>query len=140
APLPVLGVSVVLFIGALYLLVVGLTTPLFPFFGRYLTGAAGRLCFMFLAALDVYLAVALFRLQVAGWWAAFLTMATRMVSIAITYARADLMQAYAKIGFSNAQLQILNSNPMFRSHVILWWSLFSMVALFAYLIWIKRYF
>ncbi len=140
APLPVLGASVVLSIAALYMVVVGLSTPLFPFFGRYLTGAPGAVCFILLATLDFYLAVALFRLQPSGWWLAFITLAIRLVSITLTYARADLMQAYSKLGFSDAQLRIMNSNPMIRSHVILWWSLFSMVGLFAYLVWIKRYF
>ena len=37
-PLPVLGASVVLALGSLYFLLVGLTNPVFPFFGRYLTG------------------------------------------------------------------------------------------------------
>lgn len=140
APLPVLGASIVLFVGALYLLVIGITTPLFPFFGRYLTGAGGVGCFIALAALDIYLSVSLFRLQPSGWWIALTTLAVRLISVTITYARADLMQAYSKVGFSDAQLKMMNSNPMFRSHVILWWSLFSMLALFGYLIWLKRYF
>lgn len=139
-PLPVLGASVVLFVGALYMLVIGITTPLFPFFGRYLTGVPGTACFACFAVLDAYLAVALYRLRSSGWWIAFVTLVARLISGAFTYARADIMQAYSKMGFSDAQLRILNSNPMFRSHVILWWSLFSMIALFAYLIWLKRYF
>ncbi len=139
-PLPVLGASVVFLAGAFYLLLTGVSTPLFPFFGRYLTGGLGTLCFLVVAGIDAYLSVALFRLQPSGWWTAILTLAIRTISMAMTYARADLMQAYAKVGFSDAQLQILNSNPMFRSHVILWWSLASTVGIFAYLLWLKRYF
>lgn len=140
APMPVIGSSVVLAFGAAYMLVVGVTTPLFPFFGRYLTGVAGTACFVGLAALDTYLAYALYRLQSSGWWLAISTLSVRVVSMVMTYARADLMRAYSRIGFSDAQLRIMNANPMIRSHVILWWSLFSMVILFGYLIWIKRYF
>jgi hypothetical protein len=58
----------------------------------------------------------------------------------LTYARADMMQAYSKMGMSDAQLKMLSSSPMFRSHVLLWWSLISMVLLFGYLLWLKRYF
>ncbi len=139
-PLPVLGASVVLAIGAIYLVLVGVTTPLFPFFGRYLTGIPAAVCFLVTAALDAYIAVALFRLQPIGWWIAVVTVPIRLLSMALTYARADMMQAYSKIGMSDAQLKVLNSNPMFRGHIFLWWGLTSMVVLFGYLLWLKRYF
>ena len=140
APLPVIGASVVLALGSAYMLVVAITTPLFPFFGRYLTGSGGTAGFFALAALDAYLAYSLYRLQSSGWWLAISTLSVRIVSVVMTYARADLMRAYSRIGFSDTQLRIMNANPMIRSHVILWWSLFSMVILFGFLLWIKRYF
>jgi len=139
-PLPVLGASVAMFTGALYMLVVGLTTPMFPFFGRYLTGIPAAACLALLAALDVYLAIALFRLQISGWWIAVLAAPVRILSMILTYGRADLMQAYSKMGMSDAQLQMLNSNPMFRGHILLWWSLISVLLFFCYLVWLKRYF
>lgn len=139
-PLPVLFASVVLFTGAIYMLVTGVTTPLFPFFGRYLTGVAGSACFLAMAALDIYLAIALFRLQSAAWWLAVCTLAIRLFSMAFTYAKSDMMTAYSKMGMSDEQLQMMNSNPMLRGHVLLWWSLLSMVFFFGYLLWLKRYF
>ncbi|MGZ4730920.1 MAG: hypothetical protein ACXVZH_02130 [Terriglobales bacterium] len=139
-PLPVLGASVVLALGALYLLLIGVTTPIFPFFGKYLSGIAGSVCFIVTAALDTYLAVALFRLQTSGWWIAAVTMPLRFLSMVLTYARADLMQAYSKMGMSDAQLKVLSANPMLRGRVFLWWGLSSMVLLFGYLLWLKRYF
>jgi len=139
-PLPVLGASVAFFTGSLYMLLVGVTTPLFPFFGRYLTGIGGAACFVVLAALDMYLAIALFRLQSSGWWIAVIAAPVRLLSMVLTFGKADLMQAYSKVGFSDAQLNTLNSNPMFRSHVILWWSLISLVVFLGYLLWLKRYF
>ena len=139
-PLPVLFASVVLFTGAAYLLVTGVTTPLFPFFGRYLTGVSGAAYFLAMAALDIYLAIALFRLQAAAWWIAICTLAVRLFSMALTYARADMMTAYSKLGMSDAQLQMMNSSPMLRGHVLLWWSLLSMVFFFGYLLWMKKYF
>jgi hypothetical protein len=139
-PLPVLFASVVLFTGAVYLLLTGVTTPLFPLFGRYLTGVAGAGCFLAMAALDIYLAIALFRLQAAAWWIAIGTLAIRLFSMALTYARADMMKAYSKMGMSDAQLQMMNSSPMLRGHVLLWWSLLSMLFFFGYLLWLKRYF
>jgi hypothetical protein len=139
-PLPVLGASVAIFGGALYMLLIGLTTPIFPFFGRYLTGFAGAACFLVLGVLDFYISIALFRLQQSGWWLATVALAVRTLSTVLTFSRADLMQAYSKTGLSDAQLQMLNSNPMFRGHVLLWWNLLSMLMFFGYLIWLKRYF
>lgn len=139
APLPVLGASIVLFAGSLYMLLSGVTLPMFPFFGQYLIGIRAAGCFFVLAAIDLYAAVALFRLRSSGWWIAMLTTSIRLLSMAITFRRADLMQAYSKLGWSDAQVQVLNASPMFRSHVILWWSLMSLVLFFGYLLWLKRY-
>jgi len=83
-PLPVLGASVALFTGSMYLLLVGWTTPLFPFFGRYLTGPAASACFVAWAGLDLYLAIALFRLQASGWWIAVLVAPLRLLSLILT--------------------------------------------------------
>ncbi len=139
-PLPVLGASLVFFVGALYLLVVGVTTPIFPFFGRYLTGIPGAACFLVLAALDGYLAVATYRLNITGWWIAAITLPLRLLSMGLTYVKADLMQAYSQMGRSDAELRMLQSSPILRGHIVLWWSLLSLVVFFGYLLWIKRYF
>ncbi len=139
-PLPVLGASVALCTEALYLLLTGITTPLFPFFGRYLTGIPAAACLVASAALDSYLAIALFRLQSTGWWIAILAAPVRIFSVVLTFARTDVMEAYSKMGMSDAQLQMLNSNPMFRGHVLVWWGLIAMLLFFGYLLWLKRFF
>jgi len=139
-PLPVLGASVFLTVGAFFFLTTALTTPLFPFFGRYVTGIAGAVGLLAFAALDVYLAVALFRLRSVAWWITIVAAFLRILSMAITYARADLMQAYSKLGFSESELHMLNATPLFRSHIILWWGLLSSVLFCGYLIFLKRYF
>jgi hypothetical protein len=139
-PLPVLGASVVLVAQALYLFSAGLTTPMFPFFGRYLLGAPALAWFLAFAALDACLAVAFLRVRAAAWWIAIVAAPVRLLSMAITFGRADLMRAYAKLGWSDAQMQVLSSSPFFRSHVFLWWSLVSSVVFFGYLLWLKRHF
>ncbi len=139
-PLPVLGASVVLVAQALYLLSAGFAAPMFPFFGRYLTGAPAVAWFLAFAVLDAYLALAFLRVKAAAWWIATVAAPVRLLSMAITFGRADLMRAYAKLGWSDAQMQVLSSSPFFRSHVFLWWSLVSSVLFFGYLLWLKRYF
>jgi hypothetical protein len=139
-PLPVLGASVAFFSGSVYTLVVGLSTPMFPFFGHYITGIPAAACLVATATLDLYLAVALFRLRSAGWWIAVLAAPVRMLAVALGYSRDGLMQAYSKMGWSDAQMQMLNSSPMFHSRIILWWGVIFMVVFFGYLLWLKRYF
>jgi hypothetical protein len=139
-PLPVLGGSMVLAIHAFTMLGTGIGTPLFPFFGRHLYGITGTACFLLLAALDGYLAVAFFRLKTLGWWIAAVTTPIRLVSMALTYLRSDIMQAYSKMGMSEEQLRVLNSNPVTHSHATLWWNMLSVVILYGYLLWLKRYF
>jgi hypothetical protein len=140
APLPVLGASVYLTVGAFFLISTALSTPIFPFFGRYLTGIVGAACLFVFVALNMYLAITLFRLRSAAWWIAVVAATLQVLSTAITYARADLMQAYSKLGFSENELRVLNSTPLFRSHVILWWGLLSGVIFVGYLLFLKRYF
>jgi hypothetical protein len=139
-PLPVLGGSMVMAFGALYLFLSGVTVPLFPFFGRYLYGISGAACFLAFAALDAYLAIGFFRLKSAVWWIAVFALPIRLISMAITFARADMAQAYSKMGMSEQQLQMLNSSPMSRTHVFLWWSLLSSLIIYGYILWLKRYF
>jgi hypothetical protein len=139
-PLPVLAGSVLFLVGAIYFLLVGITTPIFPFFGRYLTGISGGLCFIVMAGLDSYLAVAFYRLRNAGWWTAIVVTSLHLISSSLTYWKADLMQAYSRIGMSVAQINMLNSNPMFRDHILVWWGSISAIAFFGYVLWLKRYF
>jgi len=140
APLPVLAASIILFVGGLYLFLTGISTPMFPLLGRYVTGLPGAACFFALGAIDIYLAFPIFRRQPFAWWIAILTLTLRSLSLAITYARADMMRAYAKVGFSDAQINMLRANPMFRGHIIFWWSLLAVILFYGYMLWLKRYF
>jgi hypothetical protein len=140
APLPVLGASVAFFTESLYSLLIALTTPMFPFFGHYLTGIPAAGCLAALAALDLYLAIALFRLRSSAWWIAILVAPVRMLAVAFSYGRAGLMQAYSKMGWSDEQMNMLNSSPLLRSRVFLWWGVILMMVFFGYLLWLKRYF
>ena len=140
APLPVLAASVAFLALSLRNLLSGLTAPMFPFFGHYLTGIPAAGCLVALAALDLYLAIALFRLQASGWWIAIVAAPVRMLAVAFSYSRTGLMQAYSKMGWSDEQMDTLNSSPLLRSRVFLWWGVILMLLFFGYLLWLKRYF
>lgn len=139
-PLPVLAASLLFAWACPYYLMMSFTTPLIPFFGRYLTGLPGAIGCLLFAALDAYLAYSLFHLKLPGWWLALAALTVRTVSAVVTYARGDLLQAYSRMGWKDAQLQMMSENPMFRSHLILWWSVGFLVAFLGYMLWIKRYF
>lgn len=140
-PLPVLAVSLLLGFGAVYCLLMAVTTPLMPFFGRYLTGMAGAVVLVALAGIDVFLAYALYRLRLAGWWLAVSALVLRLISAILTFRRADLMQAYSKMGWSETRVQQMSANPAFRGGtIVLWWSVVAMLLFLGYMLWIKRYF
>jgi hypothetical protein len=139
-PLPILAFGLLAACGGTYTLLLAFTTPLFPFFGRYLTGLLGTGALLLLAAVDAVVAILFFRLQIAGWWLAVVAMTFRMVSAAVTFARGNLFQAYSRMGWSQKQLQLMEGNPMFRSSAFLWWSLGFMVLYLGFLLWTRRYF
>jgi uncharacterized membrane protein len=139
-PLPVLAVSLSCGCGAVYYLLMAVTTPLMPFFGRYLTGPAAAAALVIVAGIDGFLALSFYRLRVAGWWIAVGVLGLRLISAAVTFRRVDLLQVYSKMGWSDTQLQQMSTNPALRGNAMLWWSLGVGVLFLGYLIWIKRYF
>ena len=139
-PLPVLGASIVLLYSAAYFFLASLTTPLLPLFGRYLVGWRASVIILPLAALDAGLAYLLYRVKVAAWWIAMGILGIRLASNVATFLRADLLEAYSRMGWSDRQLQMMSSNPGIRSGVFLWWGLMATAIFAGYMIWIKRYF
>jgi hypothetical protein len=138
-PLPVLALSL-LFIGSgVYYLLMSVTTPIFPLFGRYLTGLPAGICLMLLAMLDGFLAYSLFRLQLTGWWIAVVAVALRWTSAIVTFARGDLLAVYRKMGLPQQQLQLMSANPMLRSTVFEYWTAAFGLMFLGYMIWVKRY-
>src|SRR5262249_35982422 len=139
-PLPVLGASLLFALGGAYCVLFGFTVPMFPFFGRNLTGVASWAVMFVLGIVDIVIAVNLYRLKVAAWWGAVALAVFRAGCSIIVFARGDVFRAYAGAGMTEQQLQMFRSNPMFRGHFMLWWSLAWILATLAYLVWLKRYF
>jgi uncharacterized membrane protein len=139
-PLPVLALSLLFFAGAVYFLFMSFTTPLFPLFGKYLTGLPAGICLLLLAGLDGFVAYSLFRLRLAWWWIAVTVLVLRWASVIVTFRHGDLLNAYARMGWSQQQLQMMSNNPMFRSSTYVYWSAAFGLAFLGYMIWVKRYF
>jgi hypothetical protein len=139
-PLPVLAASLMLATGAVYCVLMSFTTPLLPILGRYVTGVRAGVLLLAIAAVDGALAHGLFKRRPVAWWIAVITMIFRLVSSAATFGRANLIEAYSKMGWSSQQLQMMQANPGLRSGVFLYWGLLFCVLFLGYMIWIKRYF
>jgi hypothetical protein len=138
--LPVLGASLVYVVGAGYSLLSSFALPLFPFFGRYLTGPAASVALLLFSGLDAYIAVGMLRLRGTSWWVALISTPTRLVSAVITSALGNRSEAYSSLGWSVSRIQRLDANPIVRSHIVVWLGAALMAASFGYLLWIKRYF
>lgn len=139
-PLPVIAAALLTASGAVYYVVSSFTTPIFPLFGRYLTGwtAAGPL--LALALMDGYIAVSFVKMKIAGWWLAIIMLPMRLVSAGITLWRAGLIDAYSRLGWSAAQLQALRASPMVSSRALAFWILGLGGIYLGFIVWLKRYF
>jgi len=139
-PLPVLAASLI-FAGAVpYYFILSFTTPLVPFFGKYLTGVPGAIGCLVLAAVDGFLAVWFYRVRMLGWWVGIAWLALRTISAAITFGRGNLLEAYSRLGWKQAQIEAMNSSPALHGRLVLWWSLLYLLVILGYMVWIKRYF
>lgn len=139
-PLPVLAVALLAAFACIYSLAMSLSIPLFPFFGRYLTGLPASAILLVFAAVDAYITFSFFRVKLAGWWVAVTAVGIHIASTIMTVGRADPLAAYSRIGWSRQQVEMMQVNPMFRSGALLWLSIAFAVLYFGFLLWLKRYF
>ena len=112
-PLPLLAASLLFGFGALYYGLTGIAAPFFPFFGRYTTGLpAGIAC---LSGGLYQFRTSCFVFQNNGRLVAryFGCDHSRGAAIATTIGRANLPNAYARMGMSSQQLQMMQSSPIY---------------------------
>ena len=140
-PLPVLALSLLSGVYAVCMPAMGLYGWAIPFFGTVLNGAAGALVALTGACLLGYLAWGLYRLRVAAWWCAVCLVTLGGISTSLTFSRVNLMDLYAKMGFSAQQLEMMKQllSPQFQAGIKLGSGLGVVVAL-AYLLFVRRYF
>jgi len=139
APLPVLGVSLVLAFGAV-VLIANAARPVIPLFGTVLTGAPATLTVLALAALLAFVAVQLYRLKESAWWTLVLLQLIGGVFAAVTLTRTDINRVYEQMGVMTPQIRAMHLEQIFGSPLL--WALAAVawIAYFAFLIWIRRYF
>ncbi len=140
-PLPVLAVSLLAAFGAVTLLTMPVAyNGTLPLFGAILSGFAGSIMWLVLAALLGYAAWSIYHLRVAGWWTVLAILVVFTISNVITFSRVDLMDLYRSMGYPEDQLALLEKMNIFTPRQIVVWSVFWVLPIIGYLIFIKKYF
>jgi hypothetical protein len=140
-PMPVLGLSLALWVCAAFMLIMILPyRGLFPFFGRFASGIPGAALTVGTAALTAYCAGALYRLDLRGWWVLFVASTVGAVSATLTLARTDLLEVYRLMGYSAEELAQLQAvvTPFGRAVVPL--IVANGLVWFGYLLYMRKYF
>ena len=140
-PLPVLALSLMLGCGAATMpLVILAYHSIMPWFGRYLTGLPGTVALLVTAAAYAWAARATYKLNIAGWWVAFLGFGLWMLSAVVTFARIGLLPMYELMGFPQAQLDMLKHMGFFQGPLLAVAIAACWLPFLGYVIYTKKYF
>jgi MFS family permease len=140
-PLPVLALSLMLGFGVLSMLpIMLLYHGVIPFFGRFVSGVPGTTLLLVMLTLWCYCAWATYKLKLAGWWITFIGFGVLMVSVLITFARADLMDMYRLMGYPQQQIELMQQYNFLTGRNMVWMMLICMAPYLGLLLWVKRYF
>jgi hypothetical protein len=137
-PLPVLATSLMMAFGGLCLLGMTGSFRAYPVFGFFLPHAASAALMFLMGALLLYLARGIYRLRLSAWWIALCFQGLHFISNAFTFWRGGLETWYAKMGLG--QNTTAASAQFLQTPVYKWMMVASIVASFAWFIWIRRYF
>jgi hypothetical protein len=140
-PLPVLGLSLWLWLCAVTMLALPLSTHgVVPAFGTLLSGFVGSLCCWVVAGLWGYCGWAVYRLRAAGWWVVLVSVCVMAISAWITFSRIDLMEMYRQMGYSERQIEMMKQFSFIQNPRMAYFSVAGVVPMVGLLLWVKRYF
>jgi hypothetical protein len=111
-----------------------------PFFGQFLSGVAGVVAFIVLAAIWAWCAWALYRLDVRGWWVTVAVFCVMAASHVITYSQRDVTEMYALMGYPEQQIEELQRFSAISGGWMTWGMLAFFVPFAGYMIYVKRFF
>lgn len=138
-PLPILALVLVMAFSALS--VVGATTyGAVPIFGTILTGAPAAIVFVAIGILCAYLSVQLYRVKRSAWWTLVLLDIIGGANGAYTLARTDLEKLYDQMGLMTPQLRAMHIFEIYRDPRLWAFMAVCWLAMFAYIIWTRRFF
>jgi len=140
-PLPVLAVACLMWWGAVLMLGLPLAKlAMLPFFGILLTGLPGTLLMIVMACVLFWIGRSWYRLKVAGWWVLMAVVIVFAISNTLTFARVDIVEVYQKLGYPQAQIDLIQQQGWLTSGFMMWSSLIWVLPMLGYLLWVKRFF
>jgi hypothetical protein len=140
-PLPVLGVVLGLWLaGGMMPLFAIIYRGVIPLFGTILSGAPGVVAAIGIGALWFWIGVMWYRRRTIGWWALLGSLLLLGISGVVTFSHHDITELYRKMGYPEAQINMISRYGIMSSNVILWSSVIWLAPIMTYLIWVKRFF
>jgi len=140
-PLPLLGVSCMLGFGAAMLLVHPIAyRGVMPFFGTLVSGWTGSLLALCFSGLSFWMARAWYEMKPIGWWVLLIFVILMSASNVITFSNIDAMELYQKMGYPQAQVDLIRQQGMMTSQLMVWGTALWLVPMLGYLLWVKRLF
>jgi hypothetical protein len=139
-PLPVLAMSLWLWFAVPILLLMPIAyRPAAPFFGEFITGAAGGLFYVSMAAIWAWGAWRLYRLDVRAWWVMLFAVVLFSLSAMMTYAHHDILEMYQLMGYPDSQIQQMKKTGFLTSNNMMWFTGCSIAPFLGFLVFVKKY-
>jgi hypothetical protein len=139
-PLPVLAASLWTGLGAPAMILMPLAgMAVFPFFGGILSGWPAAVLCVALGLVWLWAAWRLYRLDILGWWTVVASVVLFSLSSVLTYSRHDISEIYALMGYSKAQMDLMQQYALPQSFLT-WGVLAWVLPVLGYLVFIRRYF
>ena len=140
-PLPVLAAVLWMAFGtSMFVLTALAGQAVLPVFGTAVVGLPAAIATFPVAAVWLYLARQLFRLQPSGWWGTVAFLLLGGVSGMITFVQTDLMELYRRLGYPDEQIERIRRIPLVTGSNLAMYLGVLIVAALGYLFWIRRHF
>ncbi len=140
-PPPLLGVSCMLWWGTAMMIIYPFAcNGVLPLFGTLLSGWTGSLLALCFAGLSFWMARAWYEMKPIGWWALLIFAILMSASNVITFSNIDIMELYQKMGYPQAQVDLIRQQGMMSSQLMVWGTALWLVPMLGYLLWVKRLF
>jgi len=81
-----------------------------------------------------------YRLKVGGWWALATVIIVFSISNVLTFPRVDMVEVYQKLGYPQAQIDLIQKQGWMTGPFMMWSCLIWVLPMLGYLLWVKRYF
>ena len=139
-PLPVLALCLWSLFSGFTMLIMPFSGHLVvPFFGTFVSGLPGVIFYLAAAALWLLAAWLLYKLDLRGWWLAFIILCLQSASSLLTFARHNMLEMYRLMHYPPAQIEQVQKIGLFEGNWFPGMMLCSFLLFLGYLLFIKKY-